>query len=1305
MAGINVGSVSVTVVPDASNFGPDLRAKVVPPASSVGDEIGRQLGAPIASRVGDAVLRGMSDGSGRASGAAAAGGDSSGGAFADAFKRRVQAALAALPDVKIDADSSDADRKLADLRAELEELSSKQVGVDISDADAKAKLDELKASLDDLGRKSESVRIKVDTAAASAELAKFKAEADAATSSVNSSGGAGGIFSAIGASANEASSNIGGMVAAIATLGPALIPLGAVAAGSLAALPAILGGVGAGASALVLGLSGVPKAVEAVAAAQDTAGKSAAQLNTAHTNLAVAMGALTPAGRSFVTFVGTDLLPVFDRLKASAQTALLPGLDTALRTMLPVFAGISPFITAAAKGIGDFAQNLASFLASPTGLGELNTILGEGTGFMRNMGAAALDGVKAFGALGAQAAPIVDALGASAHNVARALLNWSTDGGAAKFVAFAEQSLPLVGRLLDDVGSAVAHIVEALAPLGTAVTFGLDSLVSALGRIPSGSLAGIAGAIGGIVAGLKLFDVGPLGIVVSALVGMGGAAAPLQTLRPILGDVSKVMGDLGTAIQPIIGAAGQALKAIVGALQPLFAQMEPVIAKLADTLGHGLGQVLVTLTPPLTTIAKTLGGVLLDAVRALAPVMPVFVGALQVMASAVAAIPQPVLSALVVGIAGIAVAVKAWSLAQAILNTVLDANPIVLIGVAVAGLGVVIYELVDHWSAVWAEITKLTSDAWKAITGAFTDAWNWLEGFFKDYWPLIAGLLLGPIALAVGEIVQHWSTIKGAFSDAWKWVSKTFSALWSDAKSGVGAIITKPVSDAVNAITGVFGPKGPLQGAFRAMWGWVSGTFKGLWSDGKSGVGAIITGPMTGLAGVVTGIWGDIKRAFVNGVNDVIGLIDAFIDAIDRVTSAVGLGNLIHPIDPISTGATRSSNPGFMGPLPAHAAGGVLPGYAPGQDSVLSLLSPGEAVLRPEVARWLGADTIHGWNAAAVKGTLPGFSDGGIVGDITGAVSSVKGAIGGALGDATSILRRLAADGAAAILGPFHNAADTALRAVGGPIGQIGVGVSDKVYRAVLGLISGHQAKQGGGFGTVGAVTGSGMQAVWSALRSAGMTAAQAAGVMGNMQSESGFNPWIIQGGGTSTNPAAAGSGGYGLVQWTPGAKLVPYLHGQLPSVASEVGALVAQLDGVGPSPEGAAGAALRAATSPMAAADIFGLKYERYAGPPQAGRAAQAAAIYDQFKGYDEGGWLQPGLNWNGTGAPEPVLTIPQWDTLKNGVAGTADLAGKLDRVISLLEANPDRTGELVSAGVSGEFQRAAIAHADRSLMNARTR
>lgn len=167
------------------------------------------------------------------------------------------------------------------------------------------------------------------------------------------------------------------------------------------------------------------------------------------------------------------------------------------------------------------------------------------------------------------------------------------------------------------------------------------------------------------------------------------------------------------------------------------------------------------------------------------------------------------------------------------------------------------------------------------------------------------------------------------------------------------------------------------------------------------------------------------------------------------------------------------------------------------------------------------------------------------------------------------------------------------------------------------------------------APTGANVDDVWANLIGQGFSEVAAAGVMGNMQTESGFDPLIVQGGGRSLNPADAGQGGYGLVQWTPGAKLIPLLRGAPPSITSQVAALTKQLQ----TTEAAAGDALRLAITPEEAANVFGLRYERYTGPLQPVRASQARAIYDQYAGsISDAVPGPPGTCTVGPGGPLPV-------------------------------------------------------------------
>ena len=176
MASISAGSVAVRVVPDASTFASDLRAKIVPQAAQIGEQIGKEIAAGIKRGLGDPLAGPLDDSTKRQQSKAPKQGEQVAGAFAQAFAKRLKAAFESLPKAKIDADSSDADRKIAELRAQLEELSTKRIGVDIEPGDALAKIAAVKAELDELG-KSDDIQVRADTAEASAKLAEIGAEA------------------------------------------------------------------------------------------------------------------------------------------------------------------------------------------------------------------------------------------------------------------------------------------------------------------------------------------------------------------------------------------------------------------------------------------------------------------------------------------------------------------------------------------------------------------------------------------------------------------------------------------------------------------------------------------------------------------------------------------------------------------------------------------------------------------------------------------------------------------------------------------------------------------------------------------------------------------------------------------------------------------------------------------------------------------------------------------------------------------------------------------------------------------------
>lgn len=249
MPDYNAGQAYLTILPDMSNFGDKVREELAK------DQTG--LTIPVKPDVDKSK--------------APKDGEEYGGAFGDAMKARIEAALKDLPKAKLDADSTDADRKIDEIRTRLETLRDARIGVDISADKALAEIASIKADLDELGKKSPNIQVKVDALKAAADLAGVRAEVTALDGKkvdikVDDNG-----------SAEHSASDINALMLAGISLGPAIIPVAAAVAAALAAIGtgAVIG-VGA-IGTIVLGFHGVTSALQDMDTAQQNSGKTAAQ--------------------------------------------------------------------------------------------------------------------------------------------------------------------------------------------------------------------------------------------------------------------------------------------------------------------------------------------------------------------------------------------------------------------------------------------------------------------------------------------------------------------------------------------------------------------------------------------------------------------------------------------------------------------------------------------------------------------------------------------------------------------------------------------------------------------------------------------------------------------------------------------------------------------------------------------------------------------------------------------------------------------------------------------------------------------
>lgn len=302
MPEFKAGRAYIEVAPSLKGFRRSTEADLNKELAGAGEKAGHQLGENIGKSAEQAVR-----GSGRKSA------DQFAGEFDKQVRTRITAALKALPDAKINADSTDAQKKIAGLRADLIKLSDKKIGIDVDASQATAEIDRIRQEMAAIDGSTLNIDAKVDTAAAIAELDRLKAttdkvdgtnvqiKADADTAAAQAklqklqatgggkvtlnvdadTGGAHAALTALQAHAAATAVSISSIGLAVGVLGPALIPLTAGAVGVIAGLGGAAVGAAGGLGVLGAALAPVVGAVKALGEADKNSAKDSAAASKA----------------------------------------------------------------------------------------------------------------------------------------------------------------------------------------------------------------------------------------------------------------------------------------------------------------------------------------------------------------------------------------------------------------------------------------------------------------------------------------------------------------------------------------------------------------------------------------------------------------------------------------------------------------------------------------------------------------------------------------------------------------------------------------------------------------------------------------------------------------------------------------------------------------------------------------------------------------------------------------------------------------------------------------------------------------
>lgn len=345
----------------------------------------------------------------------------------------------------------------------------------------------------------------------------------------------------------------------------------------------------------------------------------------------------------------------------------------------------------------------------------------------------------------------------------------------------------------------------------------------------------------------------------------------------------------------------------------------------------------------------------------------------------------------------IRLAIMSVTAAQILWSMAMSASPIGLIIVAIGALvGFVIYAYKNFTTfrnivnLAWAMIKSATASAWAkmqevffAIRGfimnqlipAFITIWN----VAKTVWGVIATvikvawMIIGPIFRLITRVLTV--VLKAAFifimntvKIVWIAIQLYIKVAWLFIRGYFYAfrfVIMKVIAPIVrwlyaNVIRPVFSS---MVSNIRDRMNSIKSVISNVWKNGIRPVFNVLKTTVQALKPVFSGVVNAIRSIW----NRLIGI------ARTPVKFVVGLYNngLVAMVNGIARLAGINTRLSRIG---GFASGGVLPGYAPGKDSLLAAVSPGESIFRPEFTRAVGPGWVKTANLMAKRKGVSGVS-------------------------------------------------------------------------------------------------------------------------------------------------------------------------------------------------------------------------------------------------------------------------------------------------------------------------------------------
>jgi len=461
----------------------------------------------------------------------------------------------------------------------------------------------------------------------------------------------------------------------------------------------------------------------------------------------------------------------------------------------------STYLPNLAGWFNDIAYSFEAWVQASTASGQIFEWVDTGITNLKALGMVLVNTVGIFHALGtaAEAAGagglvgLADGLG----RVNDALHTAEWQAGLTSMFSGASEAMSRIG---DGFGVFARGLLDAGGVLREGMILSGDAIGSLL------SLLGGLFSSPAVQGGLAEFFAG----TASGAASLESAAAPLGA---ILGNLMGVMGTMATTLGTVVSAA-------VTAVAPAFVSIMDGVRPLIPILGSILVGALEFLSPAFSALGNIIQNVVAPALGAVFGFISDNIDLIMTLGSALA-IAATIVSgygaAMWVangGLKAAAVATKAFSVAQWLLNTALSMNPIMKIVTVLFALGAAI--VLAYNNVGWFRAAVDT--AWAAIKTAFSATIGWITG--TAFPALMAGLqwIGDKFAWLWQKVQEAFGWVKVAISNVADWFNGTAVPGFNSGVAAVGGFFS-------GLYTGIIQPvMGWIRGAISNVVDWFTGT-------------------------------------------------------------------------------------------------------------------------------------------------------------------------------------------------------------------------------------------------------------------------------------------------------------------------------------------------------------------------------------------------------------------------------------------------------------------------------------------------